>query len=150
MDNLFVPENLQREWKTRLRVRLREDLSRVHFSLVPGAEGIVLEFFGRQGDHIWQVDFLAAGTQNVAWQALEFIDAEFSAELDRAENERIHQILKEAIEAVIYVGKNGAYQALHVWNKAGKSEAARNREEAGKLVRLLKQKKVPVSQEVWR
>jgi hypothetical protein len=150
VDKLYVTQAIQDRWKNRLSVRLKNDLTKVHPSLAPGAEGIVVEFFGPQGDHIWQVDFPRYGTINVPWQGVEILDQHFQHELDEEENARISRLLKTASEAVVYVGKDGEYKALHVWNRKGESEPAVNRNEAGKLIRLLKQLKIPVSQERWR
>lgn len=150
MDKLYMPPAIQDRWRNRLSVRLTSDLTKVHPSLAPGAEGTVVEFFGPQGDHIWQVEFPSCGTINVPWQGVEFLDRQFQQQIDEEENARISRLLKEASEAVIYVGRDGEYKALHVWNKKGESEPAVNRNEAGKLIRLLRELKIPVTQERWR
>ncbi len=149
MERRYLTPEIENRWRMCLRVKLTQDLTS-HPALTAGAEGIVLEFRSWLGDDHWQVDFLTAGSQNVHHTVLEPLDEGFARDLELAQTERLTEILHRAHEAVLYVGRDGAYRAFHVWDKKGQSDQAVNQHEANKLIHLLKQRSVPIAREVWR
>jgi hypothetical protein len=92
-----------------IEVRLTEDLTRYHPSLVPGVEGHTCGD-SRLGDRFVVVRFPKT-TLDILWKGLEIIDEEHlkkMAEYKKAEQER----MKQATDVVRRVGPRGGFWSL--------------------------------------
>jgi hypothetical protein len=142
------------DWEGKLRVRLLVDLTRYHPALTVNAEGIVMEFEGKDKrtsdcERYWQVNFPEAGVWDIGPKGLEILDNDYLAWCEAKKLEREAEFLRLVqegkISKVIYlVGPRGGFKSL-TWSYPGGGTGRGDKKEAERLLTLFAQYQISVT-----
>ncbi len=133
----------------RLKVRLKEDLTRYNKGLKSGIEGVTV---GRQGmwsrgqDRFITVKSEGITTLDVLWSGLEIIDEVYLLELERRK-QQFQKDLKTAKNVKLTLGPKGGFKSLSIeYESEGHTihSSYGSKEEAYDIIEVLKNYKIPI------
>ena len=131
-------------WKFRLRVRLAS----ARGAVPAGAEGVVVEFLSAMGEDHWQVEFPSYGVLNIERCDLAVLDNTFRHPKEDAKREPLTNVLAKATRAALYITYPKFFKELKVWSEDGECVTVYRAKEAQMLLRLLRERNIPVASEI--
>ncbi len=140
-----------------IKVKLTTDLTKYAEGLIAGIEGITV---GRQGiwsrgsDRFITVSFPGIAMLDVLWNSLEIVDEEVIQENER-QKEIFVENLKTAQDVTLYLGPKGGFRSLSYSYFDKESGIAVHtsvgfKEEAYKIIDILKTHNIPIKQEIMK
>lgn len=133
-----------------VRVKLKDDLTRYHPTLVVGLEGMTVpavSMWARSSDRFCGVRFPSV-TLDVLWSGIEIVDAEYLAEAAKKKAAVLEMIKATTKEAVKHLGPRGGFRSLSFSYTDGQGCGTNYntgfKEEAERYERLFAELRIPI------